>query len=151
MIKLIHSSTLQGAGLLIPIATGISILHHPEESAGWAGYTLTIIQFVTQAIYELVMQVGAIDVALVTVERLEECESASNYPFCRANVFPSDSQLPSEVDTKSPMRVTATWPAAGHVQVRALSASYDIDLPHVLHDIEFEILPCERVGMVGRT
>lgn len=72
---MLFSCSLQGVGLFIPLATGISILHRPEQSAGWAGYTFSIIQTVTLSLYELIMQVGKIDVALVTVERLAECTS----------------------------------------------------------------------------
>lgn len=67
-------ASLQGVGIAIPTATGIAILHRSNQTAAWAGFTLSIIQFVTQAIYDLVMQVGNIDTSLVTVERLQECK-----------------------------------------------------------------------------
>jgi ABC-type multidrug transport system fused ATPase/permease subunit len=145
------SCCLQGAGLCIPAATGIAILHHPEKSAGWAGYTLAIIQFVTEAIYELIMQIGQIDVALVTVERLEECKSLSATHSLVVLSFQIDSQLPSEIESKSPTAVPAHWPSSGHIRIEELSAGYDADLPDVLHDVRLEILPSERIGVVGRT
>jgi ABC-type multidrug transport system fused ATPase/permease subunit len=145
------SCCLQGAGLLIPAATGIAILHHPERTAGWAGYTLSIIQFVTEAIYELIMQIGQIDVALVTVERLEECKPLTNTHSSMVLTFQADSQLPSEIESKAPRAMPDQWPSLGHIQIERLSASYDMDLSDVLHDVGLEIFPSERIGVVGRT
>lgn len=72
------SCILQGVGLLIPFAVGVMILHRSHQDAGWAGYTLSIVQFATQSLYDFIMQIGTIDVALVTVERLYECASSSD-------------------------------------------------------------------------
>jgi hypothetical protein len=69
---------LQPLAILIPTATGVLVLRHTEGTAAWAGYTLNMIQFVTKAIYEFIMHAGKIDVALVTVERLEECKCISS-------------------------------------------------------------------------
>lgn len=98
------------------------------------------------------MQVGNIDTALVTVERLEECEgSRLTLYFPTAKPFSIDSQLPAEFEVKFPMSVPSLWPSSGHLQVRNLSVTYDRELPDVLHDISFEVQPAERVGVVGRT
>ncbi|KAJ7496820.1 P-loop containing nucleoside triphosphate hydrolase protein [Mycena latifolia] len=45
----------------------------------------------------------------------------------------------------------AYWPASGHVVVDGLTARYSEDGPSVLHNISFEILSGERIGVVGRT
>lgn len=63
----------------------------------------------------------------------------------------TDSQLPSEPEPEVPKTMLASWRSTGHIQVEQLSASYDFDLPDVLHDVSFEVLPAERVGIVGRT
>ncbi|KAJ9096061.1 hypothetical protein QFC21_005426 [Naganishia friedmannii] len=67
---------LQPVAILIPTTTGILVLQNAERTAAWAGYTLNIVQFVTQAVYDMIMQVGEIDVGLVTVERIEQCKAA---------------------------------------------------------------------------
>jgi ABC-type multidrug transport system fused ATPase/permease subunit len=97
------------------------------------------------------MQIGQIDVALVTVERLEECKSLSATHSLVVLSFQIDSQLPSEIESKSPTAVPAHWPSSGHIRIEELSAGYDADLPDVLHDVRLEILPSERIGVVGRT
>lgn len=144
---------LQGVGIAIPTATGLAVLQHRDQTAAWAGYILSIIQFVTQAIYDLIMQAGNIDTALVTVERLEECKHVLRFSFLPSmtDPFSADSRLPSEVETDCPTPVPSSWPLSGHLQVENLSAAYDHDLPQILHDLTFEVQPAERVGVVGRT
>jgi ABC-type bacteriocin/lantibiotic exporter with double-glycine peptidase domain len=65
--------------------------------------------------------------------------------------FQVDSQLPSEIESKSPTAVPAHWPSSGHIQIEKLSAGYDTDLSDVLHEVCLEIRPSERIGVVGRT
>ncbi|WOO83211.1 ATP-dependent bile acid permease [Vanrija pseudolonga] len=44
-----------------------------------------------------------------------------------------------------------SWPAKGAITIRNLSFRYAPDLPDVLHDISLDILPGQRVGLVGAT
>ena len=45
----------------------------------------------------------------------------------------------------------AGWPAAGALSVRGLRLRYRPELPLVLKDLDFEVAPGEKVGIVGRT
>lgn len=45
----------------------------------------------------------------------------------------------------------AAWPEEGKVEVDNLSVAYKEDLPPVLRNLKFSIMPGERIGIVGRT
>jgi ABC-type multidrug transport system fused ATPase/permease subunit len=55
------------------------------------------------------------------------------------------------MDVPFPLTVPNTWPREGRLQVKGLTARYEEDLPDVLHDVTFEALAAERIGIVGRT
>ena len=44
-----------------------------------------------------------------------------------------------------------TWPDRGHVQFRNYSLKYRDELENVLSDLNMEINPGEKIGIVGRT
>lgn len=45
----------------------------------------------------------------------------------------------------------AAWPAEGRIEVEKLSVAYKESLPPVLKNLNFEVKPGERIGIVGRT
>ena len=61
--------------------------------------------------------------------------------------------LPSEKALHGPTDMTSRpdWPEHGHIQVTDLKCSYRDGAPLVLRGVSFDILPGERVGVVGRT
>lgn len=130
------------------------MLRNSEGTAAWAGYTLSLIQFVTKAIYEFIMHAGKIDVALVTVERLEECRCVHpNDVVARTNLrlYIVDSQLQPERGNDNIFALPEAWPEHGRLEVHNLTVRYDEDLPEVLHQVTFEVQPGEKVGIVGST
>lgn len=58
-----------------------------------------------------------------------------------------------DIDTESEggRDVPAAWPTKGHVEVENLTVSYGPTLPPVLKELNFEVQPGERIGVVGRT
>lgn len=58
-----------------------------------------------------------------------------------------------EIDTESEggRDVPAAWPTKGHVEVENLTVSYGPTLPPVLKELNFQVQPGERIGVVGRT
>ncbi|KAJ3843478.1 P-loop containing nucleoside triphosphate hydrolase protein [Lentinula raphanica] len=48
-------------------------------------------------------------------------------------------------------RPPASWPAAGAIKCEELVIRYAPELPNVLHTLNFEIRPGEKVGILGRT
>ncbi|CAG7834454.1 unnamed protein product, partial [Allacma fusca] len=72
---------------------------------------------------------------LVAVERLKE--------YCEA---------PQEASWKSIIRKPPkTWPTSGSVQFKNYQTKYREGLDLVLKDVSFEIMPGEKIGVVGRT
>ncbi|KAJ7916795.1 P-loop containing nucleoside triphosphate hydrolase protein [Mycena leptocephala] len=55
---------------------------------------------------------------------------------------------PSEIIEPRP---PANWPSTGKIICQDLSVRYALDLPNVLHGINFQVLPGEKIGVVGRT
>ncbi|CAK7220016.1 hypothetical protein SCUCBS95973_004013 [Sporothrix curviconia] len=58
-----------------------------------------------------------------------------------------------DIDTESEggQDVPAAWPTKGHIEVENLTVSYGPTLPPVLKELNFEVQPGERIGVVGRT
>ncbi|ERT02813.1 hypothetical protein HMPREF1624_01115 [Sporothrix schenckii ATCC 58251] len=58
-----------------------------------------------------------------------------------------------DIDTESEggRDVPAAWPTKGHIEVENLTVSYGPSLPPVLKELNFEVQPGERIGVVGRT
>lgn len=44
-----------------------------------------------------------------------------------------------------------TWPHSGDYQLNNVTYKYREGLPNVIHNISFDIKPCEKIGVVGRT
>lgn len=59
--------------------------------------------------------------------------------------------LPSEKQPDNPKKLPKTWPDKGLVKFEKMSLTYFKDGPSVIKDLELEILPNEKVGVVGRT
>ncbi|KAJ6618212.1 P-loop containing nucleoside triphosphate hydrolase protein [Mycena sp. CBHHK59/15] len=71
---------------------------------------------------------------LVAVERVKEFSNLALEP-------------PEIIEPRPP----ASWPSKGSIVCQGLTVRYSSELPDVLHDISFEILPGEKIGVVGRT
>lgn len=61
------------------------------------------------------------------------------------------SEIPREPPEFIEPRPPASWPEKGHIKCEDLSIRYAPDLPDVLHDLNFEIQPGEKIGILGRT
>lgn len=59
----------------------------------------------------------------------------------------SEPPLESEPSKKPP----PSWPEQGRLQFRHVFLYYTPDEPPVLKDLSFDIMPKEKVGIVGRT
>lgn len=60
--------------------------------------------------------------------------------------------LESEADLKIEGKLEDKhWPREGHVSFHHVFLRYTKDLPYVLKDVSFDILPGESIGVVGRT
>ncbi|EDQ90078.1 uncharacterized protein MONBRDRAFT_82, partial [Monosiga brevicollis MX1] len=62
------------------------------------------------------------------------------------------TDLPSEAPAQRPEDPPANvWPSAGGITFRDVFVRYRPDLPPVLRNISFDIKPCEKIGIAGRT
>lgn len=61
------------------------------------------------------------------------------------------TELPSEPLNEGKKKPPSNWPSAGEIVYDNVSFSYDKNLPTVLNDLSFHILPGEKIGIVGRT
>ncbi|XP_039745048.1 probable multidrug resistance-associated protein lethal(2)03659 isoform X2 [Pararge aegeria] len=62
------------------------------------------------------------------------------------------TKLPQEVTPDTPdQKPPEDWPTDGAIQFEHLSLRYSPSGDHVLNDLQFNILPQEKIGIVGRT
>ena len=121
---------LAAAGFaIISVATGSRL------SAGMVGLAMSYALQITQSLNWIVRQTVEVETNIVSVERvLEYAELPSEAP---------------EVISKNKPKIS--WPATGAVQFKNYSTKYRPGLDLVLKNINLDIKPHEKIGVVGRT
>jgi ABC-type multidrug transport system fused ATPase/permease subunit len=121
---------LTSAGLaILSVATG-SLL-----SPGMVGLAMSYALQITQSLNWIVRQTVEVETNIVSVERVLEY-----------------ANLPSEApDVIFKRRPAVGWPAQGAVTFKNYSTRYREGLDLVLKDINLDIKPHEKIGVVGRT
>ncbi|KAJ3326932.1 hypothetical protein HDU76_012496 [Blyttiomyces sp. JEL0837] len=104
-------------------------------SAGWAGLTLTYAFEITSALTYIIRNHANMDMAMNSVERVEEYISIEQEP-------------PAIVENYRPPE---GWPSKGAIQVKDLTVRYGVDQPAVLKGLTFDVRAGEKIGVVGRT
>ncbi|TQB70175.1 hypothetical protein MPDQ_000830 [Monascus purpureus] len=118
------------AGLAIAsVATGSGL------SAGMVGLAMSYALQITQSLNWIVRQTVEVETNIVSVERVLEY---ANLP----------SEAPDVIFKKRP---NIGWPAQGGVSFHHYSTRYRPGLDLVLKDINLDIKPREKIGVVGRT
>ncbi|KAH8833430.1 multidrug resistance-associated ABC transporter [Flagelloscypha sp. PMI_526] len=102
--------------------------------AGFAGFILTFASTLIHHSSWLVRVFVQMEQSLVALERVKEY-----------------SELPSEGAEYITPRPEPAWPEQGRIKCESMSIRYAPDLPNVLHNLSFEIMPGEKVGILGRT
>lgn len=114
--------------------TGVTTMLTPGVDAALAGFALAFASTITGDLLFLVRRFVGLEQSMVAVERVKEF---------------------SEIDQEPPEfihpRPAPSWPSEGAIAVQDLSIRYAPDLPNVLHNLNFEIYPGEKVGVLGRT
>ena len=114
---------------IINVATGKGL------SAGMVGLAMSYALQITQSLNWIVRQTVEVETNIVSVERVLEYAG-----------------LPSEAPDVVPgRRPSISWPAHGAVDFRNYSARYRPGLDLVLNNINLNIQPHEKIGVVGRT
>ncbi|CAL5871981.1 uncharacterized protein PFLUO_LOCUS6238 [Penicillium psychrofluorescens] len=121
---------LASAGLAITsVATGGGL------SAGMVGLAMSYALQITQSLNWIVRQTVEVETNIVSVERVLEYAS-----------------LPSEApEVIFKRRPAIGWPGQGAVSFKDYSTRYRAGLDLVLKDINLDIKPHEKIGVVGRT
>ncbi|KAJ5665324.1 Metal resistance protein YCF1 [Penicillium maclennaniae] len=121
---------LASAGLAITsVATGSVV------SAGMVGLAMSYALQITQSLNWIVRQTVEVETNIVSVERVLEY-----------------ANLPSEApDVIFKRRPAIGWPSQGAVSFKNYSTRYREGLDLVLKDIDLDIKPHEKIGVVGRT
>ena len=121
---------LASAGLAITsVATGSGL------SAGMVGLAMSYALQITQSLNWIVRQTVEVETNIVSVERVLEYAS-----------------LPSEApEVIFKRRPAIGWPAQGAVSFKDYSTRYRPGLDLVLKEINLDIRPHEKIGVVGRT
>ncbi|KAI6040937.1 P-loop containing nucleoside triphosphate hydrolase protein [Pisolithus marmoratus] len=114
--------------------TGFVAVLSPSISAALAGFALTFASNVTHNLLFLVRRFVGLEQSMVALERVKE--------YSELKREPAEFIMP---------RPDSDWPKEGHIKCEDLVIRYAPDLPDVLHHINFEVMPGEKVGILGRT
>lgn len=124
--------------LIIFASAGFSIVAVSTgkgPSAGLVGLAMSYALQITQSLNWIVRQTVEVETNIVSVERILEY-----------------AQLPSEApEIISKNRPPVSWPSKGAVSFNKFSTRYREGLDLVLKDIDLNIKPHEKIGVVGRT
>jgi ATP-binding cassette subfamily C (CFTR/MRP) protein 1 len=113
----------------------ISVVSGSGLSAGLVGLAMSYALNITQSLNWIVRQTVEVETNIVSVERVLEY-----------------ARLPSEApEVIHRNRPPISWPASGGVQFNNYSTRYREGLDLVLKNINLDIKPHEKIGVVGRT
>lgn len=130
---------LEFIGSIIILAAGvfsiISVATGSRLSAGMVGLAMSYALQITQSLNWIVRQTVEVETNIVSVERVLEY-----------------THLPSEApEVIFKNRPQISWPSQGGVVFKNYSTRYRQGLDLVLKDVNLDIKPCEKIGVVGRT
>ncbi|EMD35635.1 hypothetical protein CERSUDRAFT_85574 [Gelatoporia subvermispora B] len=114
--------------------TAVTAVLTPSISASLAGFALAFAGTITGDLLLLVRRIIASEQSMVAVERIKEFSEIKREP-------------PEFLEPRPP----ASWPEHGTVKCENLCIRYAPDLPNVLHNLNFEVHPGEKIGVLGRT
>eukprot|EP01129_Flabellula_baltica_P009720 TRINITY_DN4019_c0_g1_i1.p1 TRINITY_DN4019_c0_g1~~TRINITY_DN4019_c0_g1_i1.p1 ORF type:complete len:1462 (+),score=305.81 TRINITY_DN4019_c0_g1_i1:37-4422(+) len=114
-------------------AAFFSVIEKGTLDAALVGLSLTYALQLTGQLNWLVRMSTEVESNLVAVERVSEYSSLDP-----ENLYGSES-------------VPENWPSKGAIKFEGYSLRYRPKLPLVLKDVNFEVLPKEKIGVVGRT
>ncbi|KAJ2928533.1 hypothetical protein H1R20_g8544, partial [Candolleomyces eurysporus] len=121
------------AAAVVGAASAVCLMT-PTISASLAGFTLAFASTITYDLLFMVYRFVGLEQSMVALERIKEYSDLKREP-------------PEIVEP----RPDASWPSQGDIKCEDLVVRYAPDLPDVLHHLNFEIRPGEKVGILGRT
>ncbi|RNA37460.1 multidrug resistance-associated 1 isoform X3, partial [Brachionus plicatilis] len=123
------------ANLIAALASLFAVFSRNSLSPGLVGLSISLSITVSQALNFFVKMGAEFEANITAVERVKEYFSIPQEPEWNKRDF----ILPS------------TWPSAGKVVLSNFSVKYREDSAFVLRNINAEIMPGEKIGIVGRT
>ncbi|KAK7042717.1 ATP-dependent bile acid permease [Favolaschia claudopus] len=102
--------------------------------AALAGVALAFSNTITNDLVSLIREFVSLEQAMVGLERVKE--------------YSDLEREPAEIIEPRP---DPSWPLNGSIRCENLDVRYAPDLPNVLHHLNFEIKPGEKIGILGRT
>ncbi|KAF5314753.1 hypothetical protein D9611_007066 [Ephemerocybe angulata] len=115
-------------------AAGLACLITPSISASLAGFALAFATTITADLLFMVRRFVGLEQSMVALERIKEYSELKREPAEFIEPRPAES-----------------WPSQGDIKCENLVIKYAPDLPDVLHNLNFEVRPGEKVGILGRT
>nr|QBP17584.1 ABCC1-X8-like protein [Brachionus rotundiformis]QNH67883.1 ATP-binding cassette transporter subfamily C member 1 X8 [Brachionus rotundiformis] len=123
------------ANLIAALASLFAVFSRNSLSPGLVGLSISLSITVSQALNFFVKMGAEFEANITAVERVKEYFS-----------------IPQEPEwNKRDLVIPSTWPSAGKVVLNNFSVKYREDSAFVLRNINAEIMPGEKIGIVGRT
>ncbi|KAL5236136.1 hypothetical protein ACI65C_003546 [Semiaphis heraclei] len=122
--------------LFISIVTFYFIFIDNDTYGGNIGLAITQAIGLTSLFQWVIRQSAELENQMTSVERVLEYSNV-----------PQESALESPPD-KKPSKI---WPHEGQIEFKKFYMRYDPDAPFVLNDLNVNIAPAEKIGIVGRT
>ncbi|XP_078381561.1 multidrug resistance-associated protein 1-like isoform X2 [Oculina patagonica] len=121
--------------LMILFAALFAVVNRDSLASGLVGLSITYALRVTSTLSWMVRMTSEVETNIVSVERVKEY-----------------SETPTEAEWIIPdNRPPDGWPDAGNIVIEEFDLKYREGLPLVLKQINCDIKPGEKVGIVGRT
>lgn len=120
---------------VVALSSLLIIANRQRISSGQAGLVLTYAFSFVSALNWMVRSAVMLESLIVSVERIVE-------------YIDIEPEAPLLIDQTAPPQ---KWPAEGKIEIDGLKMKYRPELNYVLNGITCTILPCEKVGIVGRT
>lgn len=130
------SFRVDAVGSLVMLFAGIFVLLSVGKiDAGLAGLSLSYAIAFSESALWIVRLYSNVEMNMNSVERLQEYLEVEQEP-------------PYEIEETEPPK---NWPDRGQISVKDVSLRYAPELPKVIKNVTFEVDPCNKVGIVGRT
>ncbi|KAG7664937.1 YBT1 [[Candida] subhashii] len=130
------SFRVDAVGSMVMLFSGIFVLVSVGRiDAGLAGLSLSYAIAFSESALWVVRLYATVEMNMNSVERLQEFLKVEQEP-------------PYEIKETEPR---PTWPEEGRISVKDVSLRYAPELPRVIKNVSFEVEPCHKVGVVGRT
>jgi ABC-type multidrug transport system fused ATPase/permease subunit len=102
--------------------------------AGFAGLSIAYSLSLSESLLWLVRNHAMMEMEMNAVERVDEY-----------------LQIEEEAPAIMPSRPASEWPFQGQIRVKNLTLRYDPEGPAILSGVNFDTIPGEKIGIVGRT